>query len=127
VLAVDTGADIIINGGTMAARVSSTLFIGSKLSNAGTLAASGGLIDCASTVTGGKALQDDKVPWPGIHLSPAQGDDRNGLAIKSNLARTFGAAGSLSLRFEINEYRIHKRNVTLEGAYLGLSDILTLG
>lgn len=54
VLAIDTGASTIINGGTMAATVSSTLFIDSKISNTGALVASGGLIDCAGTVTGGK-------------------------------------------------------------------------
>jgi hypothetical protein len=56
VLVVDTAANTIINGGTMAATVSSTLFIGSKVANGGTLVASGGLIDCAGTVTGGKAV-----------------------------------------------------------------------
>jgi hypothetical protein len=56
VLVVDTGASTIINGGTMASTVSSTLFIGSKISNTGALVASGGLIDCAGTVTGGKDL-----------------------------------------------------------------------
>jgi hypothetical protein len=45
VLVVDTAANTIINGGTMAATVSNTLFIGSKISNTGTLVANGGLID----------------------------------------------------------------------------------
>jgi hypothetical protein len=53
VLVVDTAANTIINGGTMAATVSNTLFIGSKVSNTGTLVANGGLIDCAGSVTGG--------------------------------------------------------------------------
>jgi hypothetical protein len=56
VLVVDTAANTIINGGTMAATVSNTLFIGSKVSNTGTLVANGGLIDCAGSVTGGKAV-----------------------------------------------------------------------
>ena len=46
VLAINTGANTVVNAGTMAATVNSTLFIGSKVSNTGTLVASGGLIDC---------------------------------------------------------------------------------
>ena len=56
VLVIDTGANAVVNAGTMAAAINSTLFIGSKVTNTGTLAANGGLIDCAGTVAGGKAL-----------------------------------------------------------------------
>jgi hypothetical protein len=86
VLVIDTGADPVVNGGTMAATVSSTLFIGGKLINTGTLAASGGLIDCAGTVTGGKAL-----------ISSAGIVD---FAAASTAATTFAAAATGKLLLE---------------------------